>query len=118
MEAGLSLSYAYDNGMVLGPNDLVFDLDQMKTDFASAARLAFGLAVDANIVLPETAPAIISKAYRQAVAISVEAGFFTKNTGEMIIQKAYRNMKALSSAIAVVNPEAIASQEAASEGSN
>jgi len=118
MEAGLSLSYAYDNGTVLGPNDLVFDLDQMKTDFASAARLAFGLAVDANIVLPETAPAIISKAYRQAVAISVESGFFTKDTGEMIIQKAYRNMKALSSAIAVVKPEAIASQQAASEGAS
>lgn len=118
MEAGLSLSYAYDNGMVLGPNDLAFDLDQMKTDFAAAARLAFGLAVDANIVLPETAPAIISKAYRQAVAISVEAGFFTKNTGEMIIQKAYRNMKALSSAIAVVKPEAIASQQAASKGAS
>ena len=118
MEAGLSLSHAYDNGMVLGPNDLVFDLDQMKTDFASAARLAFGLAVDANIVLPETAPAIISKAYRQAVAVSVEAGFFTKNTGEMIIQKAYRNMKALSSAIAVVNPEAIASEQDASKGAS
>lgn len=118
MEAGLSLSYAYDNGMVLGPNDLAFDLDQMKTDFAAAARLAFGLAVDANIVLPETASAIISKAYRQAVAISVEAGFFTKNTGEMIIQKAYRNMKALSSAIAVVKPEAIASQQAASKGAS
>jgi large subunit ribosomal protein L10 len=118
MEAGLSLSYAYDNGMVLGPNDLAFDLDQMKTDFAAAARLAFGLAVDANIVLPETAPAIISKAYRQAVAISVEAGFFTKNTCEMIIQKAYRNMKALSSAIAVVKPEAIASQQAASKGAS
>jgi len=118
MEAGLSLSHAYDNGMVLGPNDLVFDLDQMKTDFASAARVAFGLAVDANIMLPETAPAIISKAYRQAIAISVEAGFFTKNTGEMIIQKAYRNMKALSSAIAAVKPEAIASQEAASKGAS
>ncbi len=45
MEAGLSLSYAYDNGLVLGPEDLNFDLDQMKNDFTSAARLAFGLAV-------------------------------------------------------------------------
>ena len=64
--------------LVLGPNDLAFDLDQMKTDFTTAARLAFGVAVEANIMLPETAPAIISKAYRQAVAVSVEAGFFTK----------------------------------------
>jgi large subunit ribosomal protein L10 len=108
MEAGLSLSYAYDNGSVLGPNELAFDLDQMKADFSSAARLAFGVAVEANIMLPETAPMIISKAYRQAVAVSVESGFFTKQTANLIIQKAYANMNALSSAIAAVQPEAIA----------
>jgi len=108
MEAGLSLSYAYDDGSVLGPNELAFDLDQMKADFSSAARLAFGVAVEANIMLPETAPMIISKAYRQAVAVSVESGFFTKQTANLIIQKAYANMNALSSAIAAVQPEAIA----------
>ncbi len=113
MEAGLSLSYAYDNGSVLGSNEIDFDLDQMKSDFSSAARLAFTVAVDANIMLPETAPVIISKAYRQAVAISVDAGFFTKQTADLIIQKAYANMNALSSAISAVKPEALAPQVAA-----
>ncbi|MGA2973180.1 MAG: 50S ribosomal protein L10 [Candidatus Bathyarchaeia archaeon] len=112
MEAGLSLSYSYDNGSLLGPNELAFDLDQMKADFSSAARMALGVAVEANIMLPETAPVIISKAYRQAVAISVESGFFTKQTANFIIQKAYANMNALSSAIAAVKPEAIAPQAA------
>ncbi len=112
MEAGLSLSYAYDNGSLLGPNDLAFDLDQMKADFSSAARLAFGVAVEANIMLPETAPMIISKAYRQAVAISVESGFFTKQTANLIIRKAYANMSALSSAISAVKPEVLAPQTA------
>ena len=115
MEAGLSLSYAYDNGLVLGPNDLNFDLDQMKTQFSSAARLAFGFAVEANILLPETAPVIIAKAYRQAIAVCVEAGFFTKESTPRIIQKAYANMTALSSAISTVKPEAVA-QAPAAEG--
>jgi large subunit ribosomal protein L10 len=115
MEAGLALSYAYDNGLVLGPNDLIFDLDQMKSDFSSAARIALGVAVEANIMLPETAPIIISKAYRQAVAVSVESGFFTKQTADFIIQKAYANMNALSSAIAAVKPEAITPASTASE---
>jgi large subunit ribosomal protein L10 len=118
MEAGLSLSSAYDNGLVLGAKDLTLDIDQMKSDFASAARLAFGVAVEASIMLPQTAPAIISKAYRQAVAISVEAGFLTKDTTDLIIQKAYRNMSALSSAIAAVKPEAVAAQQATSEGAS
>ena len=112
MEAGLSLSYAYDNGLLLGPNDLAFDLDQIKTDISSAARLAFGVAVEANIMLPQTAPVIISRAYRQAVALSVAAEFFTKETANLIIQKAYANMAALSSAISTVKPEALAPQEA------
>ena len=112
MEAGLSLSYAYDNGLLLGPTDLAFDLDKMRADITSAARLAFGVAVEANIILPETAPMIISKAYRQAVAVSVEAGFFTKQTTNLIIQKAYANMNALSSAISAVKPEALAPQSA------
>jgi large subunit ribosomal protein L10 len=116
MEAGLALSYAYDNGSLLDSDDLSFDLDRMKSDFSAAARMAFGLAVEANIMLPQTAPVIIGKAYRQAVALSVEAGFFTKDTAEMIIQKAYRNMNALRSAIAAVKPEAVEAQQATSEG--
>ena len=112
MEAGLSLSYAYDNGSVLGPNDLAFDLDRMRADISSAARLAFGVAVEANIMLPETAPMIISKACRQAIAVSLEAEFFTKETTNLIIQKAYVNMNALSSAISAVKPDAIPPQQA------
>lgn len=111
MEAGLSLSYAYDNGLLLGPNDLAFDLDKMKSDISSAARLAFGVAVEANIMLPETAPMIISKAYRQAVEVSVEAEFFTKQTTDLIIRRAYANASALSSAISAVKPEAITPQQ-------
>jgi large subunit ribosomal protein L10 len=111
-EAGLSLSNAYDNGSLLGPNDLVFDLDKMRADISSAARLAFGVAVEANIMLPQTAPMIISKAYRQAIAVSVEAEFFTKETTNLIIQKAYANMNALSSAISAAKPDALLPQQA------
>ena len=111
MEAGLALSYAYDNGSVLGPNELAFDLDQMKADFSSAARLAFGVAVESNIMFPETAPLIIRKAYRQALAVSVEAGFLTKETTARIIQRAYANMTSLSLAISAIKPEALASSE-------
>ncbi len=113
MEAGLSLSYAYDHGLILTPTDLEFDLDNMKADVSSAARLAFGVAVEANIMLPQTAPMIISKAYRQAVAVSVEAEFFTKETTNRIIQKAYANMSALSSAISTVKPDALTPKQLA-----
>jgi len=104
MEAGLSLAYAYDHGLVLSPNDLTFDLDQMKTEFSTAVRLAFGVAVEANIMLPATAPQIVSKAYRQAIAVSLAAGFLTTETTPFIIQRAVRTMNALSSTISATKP--------------
>jgi len=104
MEAGLSLAYAYDHGLVLFPNDLTFDLDQTKNEFSTAVRMAFGVAVEANIMLPETAPQIISKAYRQAVAVSLEAGFLTKETTPFIIGRAVRTMNTLSAAISATKP--------------
>jgi large subunit ribosomal protein L10 len=113
MEAGLSLSYAYDHGSVLGPTDLEFSLEKMKADVSTAARLAFGVAVEANILLPETAPMILGKAYCQAVSVSVMSGFFTKKTTDLIIRRAYVNMKALSDAISAVEPEALAPSQAA-----
>jgi large subunit ribosomal protein L10 len=112
MEAGLLLSYAYDNGSLLRPTDLVFDLDQIRSQFSTATRSAFGVAVEASIMLPETAPAIISKAYRQAIALSVEGEFLTKETTPLIIRKAYANMTALSSAISAIKPEALAPEKA------
>jgi len=111
MEAGLALSYAFDNGLVLGQNDLAFDLDQMQSQFSTAARLAFGLALEANYLIPETAPAILGKAYRQAVAVSVEAAFLTSETTPRIIQRAYANMNALSQAVSAVKPEALAPEK-------
>ena len=111
MEAGLALSYAFDNGLVLGQNDLAFDLDQMQSQFSTAARLAFGLALEANYLIPETAPAILGKAYRQAVAVSIEAAFLTSETTPRIIQRAYANMNALSQAVSAVKPEALAPEK-------
>lgn len=117
MEAGLGLSYAYDNGLLLGPNDLAFDLDQMRSQFSTAARLAFGLALEASIMTHETAPAILGKAYRQALAVGVEARFLTKETTPRIIQEAYAHMCALSEAISAVKPDALErKQTAGAEG--
>ncbi|HXY83109.1 MAG TPA: 50S ribosomal protein L10 [Candidatus Saccharimonadales bacterium] len=114
MEAGLSIACAYDHGLVLRPTDLTFDLDQMKTEFSTAVRLAFGVAVEAVIMLPATAPQIISKAYRQAMAVSMEAGFLTKQTTPFIIQRAVATMNSLSSAISSKNPEALSAGKTSS----
>lgn len=105
MEAGLTLTQAYDHGVLLSPTELAFDLEKMKSDFSGAISLAFNVAVEASIILPATANAIITKAVRQAAAVSIEAGFLTKDTTQFIIQRALATVNALSSAISAKNPE-------------
>ena len=56
MEAGLSIVRAFDEGIVLKLEDLVFDLESYKSDLSEACRDAIALAVETEYVLPETAP--------------------------------------------------------------
>jgi len=96
MEAGLSLVQAYDAGLVLSSEDLAFDLEAFRKNIQQAAQEARGLAVEAGIMLPETAPLIIGKAHRQALALSIQADYPTRETIIDIIKNAYGEMAALS----------------------
>lgn len=99
MEAGLSLVQAYDAGLVLAGEDLTFDLGEFRKNIQQAALEAMGIAVEAGIVLPETAPLIIGKAHRQALALSIQADYPTSETIVDIIKNAYAEMAVLSKRI-------------------
>ena len=99
MEAGLSLVQAYDASLVLTSEDLAFDLEEFRKNIQQAAQEARGVAVEANIVLPETAPLIIGKAHRQALALSIQADYPTRETITDIIKNAYTEMAVLSKRI-------------------
>ena len=99
LEAGLSLVQAYDAGLVLTREDLAFDLEEFGKNIQQAAQEAKGVAVEAGIVLPETAPLIIGKAHRQALALSIQADYPTGETIIDIIKNAYAEMAALSKRI-------------------
>lgn len=106
MEAGLSIAHAYDEGLILTPNDLAMDLEKVRADLHTAFTEARSLAVEASYFTPETAPLILARAYRQAIHLSIEAEFPTRENVEQLLKQAYREMSAVSSAIATVNKEA------------
>ena len=99
MEAGLSLVQAYDAGLVLTSDDLAFDIEEFRKSLQQAALEAKGIAVEAGILLPETAPLIIGKAHRQALALSIQADYPTRETIIDIIKNAYAEMTVLSKRI-------------------
>jgi len=111
MEAGLTIVRAFDEGAVLKPEDLVFDLEAYKSELAEACRDALALAVETEYLVPETAPTIIGNAFREALYLANEAEFPTSENIEDLVKRAYSEMRILSDAAAQINSEAAAVEE-------
>ncbi|TMI32530.1 50S ribosomal protein L10 [Candidatus Bathyarchaeota archaeon] len=104
MEAGLTLSTAYDNGTILRSEDLVLDIATYRKDVFQAVNNAFSLSIDAGYVTPENAPRILGKGMREALAIAVEAGFLESGTIEPVLKRAVMNANALNQKISSATP--------------
>src|SRR5207302_5710603 len=86
MEAGLTLSAAYDNGAILRSEDLVLDIGTYRKDVFQAVSNAFSLSIDAGYVTPENAPRILGKRMREALAIAVEADYLDSGTIDAVLE--------------------------------
>jgi large subunit ribosomal protein L10 len=104
MEAGLTLSTAYDNGTILRSEDLVLDLAAYRKDVFQAVGNAFSLSIEAGYVTPENAPRILGKGMREAVAVAVEAGFLESGTIEPVLRRAVMNANVLKQKIPSSTP--------------
>lgn len=104
MEAGLTLATAYDNGTILGSEDLILDIGAYRRDVLSAVRNAFGLSLNAGYVTPENAPRILGKGMNEAIAIAVAAGFLESGTVEPVLRRAIMNANALNQMIIAEAP--------------
>lgn len=111
MEAGLSIVRAFDEGLVLKREDLIFDLESYKNEILEGCRGAIALAVETEYVVPETAPIIISNAYREALYLANEAEFPTPENISDLVKEAYSEMRLISEAAAQINSEAAAENE-------
>ncbi len=118
MEAGLSIVQAFDQGLVLKPEDLAFDLESYKNELAIAYRNALGLAVEAEYVQPETVSLVLARAYREAVHLANEAEFPTSENIDTLIKRAHSEMRILSDSVAQVNSEAAAQDLAVAPSAN
>ena len=104
MEAGLTLSMAYDNGTILRSEDLILDISSYRKDVLQAVSNAFSLSIDAGYVTPENAPRILGKGMREAIAIAVEAGFLEAGTIEPVLRRALMNANVLNQKISRGTP--------------
>src|SRR5438034_8532433 len=95
MEAGLTLAVAFDNGTILRPEDMAFDLPSYKSDVLLAINNALNLSTEAGYVTPENAPRILVKGMREALALAGESGFLEAGTVEYVLKRALMNATVL-----------------------
>ncbi len=95
IRAGLTISLAYENGLVYSGDIVAIDLELYRKSLVEAYSSSKGLAISIGYVTKETAPEIIAKAYREAMSLAVEAGFVTKETASMILGRAEAEAAAL-----------------------
>ncbi|HYU55912.1 MAG TPA: 50S ribosomal protein L10 [Candidatus Dormibacteraeota bacterium] len=95
MEAGLSLAVAFDNGTILRPEDMAFDLPSYKNDVLMGINNALNLSTEAGYVTPENAPRILGKGMREALAVAGESGFLEAGTVEYVLKRALMNATVL-----------------------
>ena len=98
MEAGLTIVRAFDQGLLLRPEDLAFDLESYKSELGSAYRGALALAIETEYLLPETVSSILGRACREALHLANETEFPTSVNIESLIKQAYSEMRILSDA--------------------
>jgi large subunit ribosomal protein L10 len=99
VEAGLALTVAYDDGLIVTEEQLRIDVDATRHDVESAYAESFALSLSISYPTKENMAALIQLAHREAYALSLGAAIPTKETIEDLLRKANAQMLSLNSKV-------------------
>ncbi|MEM2950208.1 MAG: 50S ribosomal protein L10 [Nitrososphaeria archaeon] len=87
IKAGLTISFAFMDGVVLSEEDLLLNLEKIKNEIQSAYLEAKNLSINSNYFTRETISEILCKAHQQAYGLALNAGYITKENIPVLLQK-------------------------------
>jgi len=99
VEAGLALTVALDDGLIVTQEQLRLDIDGTKHEVESAYAESFALSLSISYPTKENMVALLQLAHREAYALSVGAAIPTKETIEDLLRKANAQMLSLDSKV-------------------
>ncbi|MDH3339967.1 MAG: 50S ribosomal protein L10 [Nitrosopumilus sp.] len=97
VEAGISLYSALEEGAAYAAEEMVIDVEEIRTQFGQAHQEAVSLSIEAAYITSDNISQILSRAAQHARSLSVESGFMTDETKEQILQKADAQARAVAS---------------------
>ena len=99
VEAGLALTVAFDDGLIVTQEQLKLDIDGTKHEVESAYAESFALSLSISYPTKENMVTLVQLAHREAYALSVGAAIPTKETIEDLLRKANAQMLSLNSKV-------------------
>jgi large subunit ribosomal protein L10 len=98
VEAGLAMSFAFEDGMILTQNQLKVDVNATRHDVESAHANAFALSLSIAYPTKENMTMLLQVAHKEAYALALASAIPTDETIADLIRKAHTEMLALSRA--------------------
>jgi len=111
VESGLAMNVAYDEGLIIGQDQLRIDLDETTKNIGAAFADAFALSLSIEYPTPETTPAMLQLAHQEAYALSMNAAIPTKETIIDLIRKANMEMLSLSTRLPSLDEKATSTEK-------
>jgi large subunit ribosomal protein L10 len=99
IEAGISVSLAIAEGMVLKENDLRINLDEYRDELSSSFHAAISLAIESSYPNTETIAYLIGKANQNAMALATQSGYLSPDTVQIILAKANANSQIIANQV-------------------
>jgi large subunit ribosomal protein L10 len=106
VELGIALKVAYDEGYMIGQDQLRVNIDEVKATVGGAYSDAFALSMAIAFPTPETSVPLLQLAHREAYSLSVAAAFPSKETVEDLVRLAHAQMLSLSSRLPSIEQKA------------
>jgi large subunit ribosomal protein L10 len=99
VEAGLAMTVAFDEGLIIKQEQLKINVDGTKHDIENAYANAFALSLGISYPTEDNMVALLQVAHKEAYALALAAAILTKETIEDLIRKANAQMLSLSSRV-------------------
>jgi len=99
IEAGISISLAIAEGMVLKENDLRINLDEYRDELSRSLNAAISLAIESSYPNTETIAYLIRKANQNAMALATQSGYLSPDTVQIILAKANANSQIIANQV-------------------
>ena len=106
VEAGLSMTAVYDEGLMITGNQLKLDVDGTRTSVEQNHGAAFALSLSIAYPTSENIQALLQTAHQKAFALSLSAAVPTKENIADLLRKAHTQMLSLSTTVEKATPKA------------